>query len=71
MSRRNLHARLEQLVTDMLDGGIRLEEAVRELETHYLRQMLGRYEGNQSRAADELGMHRNTLRNKMRRCGLL
>ena len=71
MSRRNLHARLEELVTDMLDGGIRLDEAIRELETHYLRQTLGRHDGNQSRAADTLGMHRNTLRNRMRRCGLL
>lgn len=70
MSRRSLHARLEQLVADMLDGGIRLDEALRALETHYLRQVLQRNCGNQSRAADELGIHRNTLRNKMRRCGL-
>jgi DNA-binding protein Fis len=54
----------------MIGGGIRMDEALREMETHYLRQVLQRHEGNQSRAADELGIHRNTLRNRMRRCGL-
>lgn len=71
MSPRNLHGRLEALVTDMISGGIRMDEAVRALETHFLRQMLERHNGNQSKAAEALGVHRNTLRNKMNRCGLL
>jgi Fis family transcriptional regulator len=44
-----------------------MDEAVRELESHFLRQVLQRHDGNQSRAAAALGIHRNTLRNKMRR----
>ena len=71
MSRTNLQARLDALVTDMVDGGIRMDEAVSELEAHVLRRVLEANRGNQSRAARELGIHRNTLRNKMRRCGLL
>jgi len=71
MKGRDLHGRLEGLVGEMVDGGIRMEEAVRELEGHFLRRILDRCQGNQSKAAKTLGIHRNTLRNKMRRCGLL
>ena len=66
----DLHGRLEDLVGDMVAGGIRMDEAVRELEAHFLRRVLETYKGNQSKAARALGIHRNTLRNKMRRCGL-
>jgi len=59
------------LVDDMVAGGIRMDEAVRELEGQFLRRVLDDSRGNQSRAAAALGIHRNTLRNKMRRCGLL
>ncbi len=69
MSRENLQSRRESIVADMLDGGLRMDEAVRELESHFLRQVLQRHDGNQSRAAAALGIHRNTLRNKMRRGG--
>jgi len=66
----DLHGRLESLVGEMVAGGIRMNEAVREVEAHFLRRVLAKYKGNQSKAARALGIHRNTLRNKMRRCGL-
>ncbi len=66
----DLHGRLENLVGEMVAGGIRMDEAVRELEAHFLRRVLEEHKGNQSKAARALGIHRNTLRNKMRRCGL-
>ncbi len=66
----DLRGRLEDLVDEMVAGGIRLDEAVRELEAHFLRRVLEQHKGNQSKAARALGIHRNTLRNKMRRCGL-
>jgi len=71
MSRGNLKGRLADLVDDMVVGGIRMDEAVRELEGQFLRRVLDDSKGNQSRAAATLGIHRNTLRNKMQRCGLL
>ena len=67
MRRTNLRERLDELVADMIAGGIRMDEAVRVLEAHFLRHFLQQYNGNQSRAAEALGIHRNTLRNKMRR----
>ena len=66
----DLHGRLEELVGEMVVGGIRMEEAVRELEANFIRRILEENKGNQSKAAKNLGIHRNTLRNKMRRCGL-
>ena len=71
MSRAHLQERVAALVDEMVAGGIRVDEAVRELEAHFLRRALDESNGNKSRAAASLGMHRNTLRHKMRRCGLL
>ncbi len=71
MKETDLHGRLDNLVGEMVGRGIRMDEAVRELEAHFLRRVLEKHRGNQSRAARALGIHRNTLRNKMRRCGLL
>ncbi len=70
MRKRNMKQELEALTGEMVAGGIRLDEALREFEIHFIRQVLSEHNGNQSRAADALGMHRNTLRNKLRRLGL-
>jgi DNA-binding protein Fis len=67
MRKRNLKQDLESLIGEMVAGGIRLEEALREFEIHFINQVLRQHNGNQSRAAEALGMHRNTLRNKLRR----
>lgn len=52
---------LDSLVTQMHDGGITYEEAVREFKKRYLIEVLAHHRGNQCKAAKELGMHRNTL----------
>lgn len=67
MRKRNMKQEMESLADEMVAGGIRLEEALRELEIHFIKQVLHRHNGNQSRAAEALGIHRNTLRNKLRR----
>ena len=56
---------LESLVTQMHSSGIRYEEAVREFKRQYLREVLIAHRGNQCKAAEELGMHRNTLSRAM------
>ena len=56
---------LETLVGQMVDRGILLEEAVTEFEKRFIRRALERSNGNQSRAARELGIHRNTLSRKV------
>lgn len=61
---------LDSLVTQMHSSGIRYEEAVREFKKQYLREVLVANRGNQCKAADELGIHRNTLSRTMAELGL-
>jgi Fis family transcriptional regulator, factor for inversion stimulation protein len=52
---------LDTLVSQMHAGGLTYAEAVREFKRRYLLEVLAAHKGNQSKAARELGMHRNTL----------
>jgi DNA-binding NtrC family response regulator len=54
----------------MHSSGIRYEDAVREFKRRYLREVLVAHRGNQCKAAEELGMHRNTLSRAMAELGL-
>lgn len=56
---------LEALVRLMVERGILFEEAVGEFEKKFIKQVLERAEGNQCRAAQILGIHRNTLSRKI------
>jgi len=57
--------RLDQLVTEMLDKGIRYEDARQELERRFIIHALSRAKGNLMRTAEILGWHRNTLSRRM------
>ncbi|MDE3062663.1 MAG: histidine kinase [Acidobacteriota bacterium] len=61
---------LESLVTQMHSSGVRYDEAVREFKKQFLREVLVSNRGNQCKAADELGIHRNTLSRTMAELGL-
>jgi len=54
----------------MHSSGVRYEDAVRDFKKQYLREVLVANRGNQCKAADELGMHRNTLSRTMAELGL-
>lgn len=56
---------LEGLVLQMVDRGILFDEAVGEFEKRFIKRVLERSNGNQSRAAEVLGIHRNTLSRKI------
>ena len=56
---------LEGLVNQMIERGILFDEAVGEFEKRFIKRVLDRSNGNQSRAADVLGIHRNTLSRKI------
>ena len=60
-----MREQLEDLVLEMLTKGIRYEDAHREFEKRFITQALHKVEGNLGRAADLLGMHRNTLSRKV------
>lgn len=57
---------LERLVDEMVARGIRFEDAVREFEMMFIVKVMERYRGNISRTARELGIHRNTLRSRLK-----
>ncbi len=52
---------LEQLVAEMVDKGIRYEDAQREFDRRFITRVVQRCDGNLGKAADVLGVHRNTL----------
>ncbi len=56
---------LEGLVAQMVERGILFDEAVGEFEKRFIKRVLERTSGNQLRAAELLGIHRNTLSRKM------
>jgi DNA-binding NtrC family response regulator len=56
---------LEQLVTEMVDKGIRYEDAQREFQKRFITRVVQQNAGNLGRAADILGVHRNTLTRKI------
>jgi DNA-binding NtrC family response regulator len=60
-----LRDQLDGLVGEMIAKGLRYQEAQRELEKRFIAQVLASAEGNVCKAADVLGMHRNTLSRKI------
>ena len=62
--------RFEGLVEHLLAGNIFLQQAVEVLERGMLQGALAQNGGNQSEAAKQLGIHRNTLQRKIVQYGL-
>ena len=57
--------KLECLVEEMIDHRIFLEEALDEFEKRFIQTALTKTHGNQTKAAEVLGVHRNTLNRKI------
>jgi DNA-binding protein Fis len=56
---------LQSLVSEMIDRRIYLEEALNEFEKRFIQTALAQTRGNQTKAAQVLGVHRNTLNRKI------
>jgi Fis family transcriptional regulator len=61
-----VHKLLEQLVSQMVEKGIHYEDALREFDRRFIITVMDQTEGNLSKAADTLGVHRNTLSRKIK-----
>ena len=57
--------RLEKLVEEMVDKRVHFEDAVHEFEKRFIARVLDACDGSLTKAADTLGVHRNTLTRKM------
>jgi DNA-binding protein Fis len=60
----------EAVINQMVENGISYVGALREFEKPFIKTILDRHQGNQSKAAKALGIHRNTLSRKIREFGL-
>lgn len=56
-----MKSKLEGLVKEMVDGGIQYKDAVEEFQKHFILAVLNETNGNLSKTAEILGVHRNTL----------
>ncbi|HEV2234309.1 MAG TPA: helix-turn-helix domain-containing protein [Terriglobia bacterium] len=61
---------LDSLINQMVEHGISFEDAVSEFEKRFIRKVLEKSNNNQSKAANALGIHRNTLSRKIDELGL-
>ena len=52
---------LDALVVQMHSAGIPYADAVRQFKKRFILEVLAHHRGNQCKAAEALGMHRNTL----------
>ena len=61
---------LEALIVQMVNTEIFYADAVGEFEKRFIKKVLEKNNGNQSKAAQALGIHRNTLSRKIEILGL-
>jgi DNA-binding NtrC family response regulator len=60
-----MKADLENLIDLMISRGILFEEAVSEFEKHFILKVVDHHHNNLSKAASQLGIHRNTLSKRL------
>ena len=58
--------RLNQIIRELIASGITLEQAVEAFEAKYIVAAMKENRGNITKASVVLGVHRNTLHNKLR-----
>lgn len=61
---------MESLINQMIEHGIYYPDAVGEFEKRFIKKILETSNGNRSKAAKALGIHRNTLSRKVAELGL-
>lgn len=61
---------LDALVTQLVDRGVRYDDARREFERRFIEQALARAGGSVGGAAALMGVHRNTLTRKIAEYGI-
>jgi hypothetical protein len=58
--------RLNAIIRELIGNGITLEQAVEAFEGKYIVAAMSASRGNVTQASKKLGVHRNTLHNKLR-----
>jgi transcriptional regulator with PAS, ATPase and Fis domain len=60
----DIHQKLELVIKEMVDRELSLKDVLREFEKIFFEQTARKYEGNKTKMAKALGIHRNTLQNR-------
>lgn len=58
-----IHERMVILISEMVDRDIPIKEAIKEFEKIYIDTAAKKFNGNKTKMAQALGIHRNTLHN--------
>ena len=61
-----LDGKLRTLIQELVADGIPLKQACQAFELTYIQEALKLSEGNMTKTAELLGIHRNTLYNRLR-----
>ena len=59
----NLHQKMEILIQELVENELPIKDALREFEKIYIELAAKKYNGNKTKMAKALGLHRNTLHN--------
>ena len=70
MKRNDLKDGLSRIVDELVRRGVTLKQARKEFERQFIVASIRSNEGNLGRSARSLGVHRNTLRNKVSNLGI-
>ncbi len=70
MGRKNLKDGLTLIVDELVRQGVTLQQARQEFERQFIKASLRSNGGNLCQSARRLGVHRNTLRNKVSSLGI-
>ena len=70
MGRKNLKNGLNLIVDELVKRGVTLQQARQEFERQFIKASLRSNGGNLCQSARRLGVHRNTLRNKVSSLGI-
>jgi len=58
-----IHERMVLLIKEMVEKELPIKEAIKEFEKIYIETASETYNGNKTKMAQALGIHRNTLHN--------
>ncbi len=70
MKRSDLKDGLTRIVDELVRQGVTLEQARQEFERQFIVAAIRSNRGNLGRSAQSMGVHRNTLRNKVSNLGI-
>ena len=71
VKKQTLNGRLFEIADELVTRGVSLAQARREFERQFITSALRQNDGNLTQSARILGVHRNTLRNKVSGLGIL